>query len=177
MPEFIQHINFPTRGDNILDHCYTQFRDSYKAKSLPAYGKSDHAAIFLLPKYRQISQRETPVTKEVKRWTDQSEARLQDALSNVDWEMFQTTSADINEFTEVALSYINLLTDTIIPTVKIKSFPNQKPWVDRHVRMALKTRTTTYNAGLTSGDMLDYKAASYSLRRTIKDAKRRYRDS
>ncbi|KAL2085072.1 hypothetical protein ACEWY4_018392 [Coilia grayii] len=90
--------------------------------------------------------------------------------------MFQTTAADINEFTEVALSYINLLTDTIIPTVKIKSFPNQKPWVDKDVRMALKTRTTTYNAGLTSGDMSDYKAASYSLRRTIKDAKRRYRD-
>ncbi|KAG5263395.1 hypothetical protein AALO_G00264390, partial [Alosa alosa] len=125
---------------------------------------------------KQRSRTDPPVTKEVKRWTDQSEARLQDALSNVDWEMFKTNSADINEFTEVSLSYINMLTDSIIPTVKIRSFPNQKPWVDREVRTALKTRAMTYNAGLISGDMTDYKAASYSLRRAIKDAKRRYRD-
>ncbi|KAG5284759.1 hypothetical protein AALO_G00030160 [Alosa alosa] len=176
MPEFIQHIHFPTRGDNTLDHCYTQFKNSYKEKSLPAFGKSDHAAVFLLPMYKQRSRTDPPVTKEVKRWTDQSEARLQDALSNVDWEMFKTNSADISEFTEVSLSYINMLTDSIIPTVKIRSFPNQKPWVDREVRTALKTRTMTYNAGLISGDMTDYKAASYSLRSAIKDAKRRYRD-
>ncbi len=46
MPNFHQHISCPTRGLNTLDHCYTQFKNAYKARSLPAFGKSDHAAIF-----------------------------------------------------------------------------------------------------------------------------------
>ncbi len=42
MPNFHQHICCPTRGPNTLDHCYTQFKNAYKAHSLPAFGKSDH---------------------------------------------------------------------------------------------------------------------------------------
>ncbi len=53
MPNFHQHISCPTRGLNTLDHCYTQFKNAYKARSLPAFGKSDHAAIFLTPEYKQ----------------------------------------------------------------------------------------------------------------------------
>ncbi len=49
MPNFHQHVSCPTRGPNTLDHCYTQFKNAYKARSLPAFGKSDHAAIFLTP--------------------------------------------------------------------------------------------------------------------------------
>ncbi len=46
MPNFQQHISCPTRGQNTLDHCYTQFKNAYKARSLPAFGKSDHACHF-----------------------------------------------------------------------------------------------------------------------------------
>ncbi len=49
MPNFHQHISCPTRGPNTLDHCYTQFKKAYNVRSLPAFGKSDHAAIFLTP--------------------------------------------------------------------------------------------------------------------------------
>lgn len=116
------------------------------------------------------------MTKEVRRWTDQSEDMLEDALENADWEMFCLTSTDVSKFMEVVVSYISLLTDTIILTVQIKIFPNQKPWVDETVRSALRARTTTYNAGLISGDMLEYKAVAYGLQKTIKEAKRWYRD-
>jgi len=47
------------------------FKRGYKA-SLPPFGKSDHVAIFLLPEW----------------WSDQTEADLQDPLSDVDWAMF-----------------------------------------------------------------------------------------
>ncbi len=39
MPDFQQHVSCPTRGPNTLDHCYTQFKNAYKAHSLPAFGK------------------------------------------------------------------------------------------------------------------------------------------
>ncbi len=35
------------------DHCYSQFKNAYKAHSLPAFGKSDHAVIFLTPEYKK----------------------------------------------------------------------------------------------------------------------------
>ncbi len=36
------NISCPTRWLNTLDHCYNQFKKAYKARSLPAFGKSDH---------------------------------------------------------------------------------------------------------------------------------------
>jgi len=66
--------------------------------------------------------------------------------------------------------------DTIIPTVKMRFFPNQKPWFGGSIRDALNARTAAYNCGLVSGHMDEYKAASYGLWRAVKDAKRRYRD-
>ncbi len=45
-----------------------------------------------------------PVEKEVTRWSSQSEATLQAALDDVDWDMFRASSSDVSEFTEVALS-------------------------------------------------------------------------
>lgn len=51
--ELYQHISCPTRGENTLDHCYSQFRNGYKGNLLPAFVKSDHATIFLIPEYKQ----------------------------------------------------------------------------------------------------------------------------
>src|SRR4029434_1499454 len=61
-------------------------------------------------------------------------------------------------------------------SVKIKVFPNEKPWVDGTVRAALSARTAAYNAGISTGDMMDYKVAAYGLRKTVKAAKCRYKD-
>lgn len=30
LPKYYQHISFPTRDDQTLDHCYTQFKECYK---------------------------------------------------------------------------------------------------------------------------------------------------
>ncbi|XP_076745749.1 uncharacterized protein LOC112435595 [Maylandia zebra] len=176
MPNFYQHVPCPTRGDRILDHCYTPYKQGYKAVSHPAFGKSDHNAIFLIPQYKQSIRREDVTKREVKRWTAQSEATLQDALNDVDWDMFRACAVDINEFTEVAVCFVNMLAEEIIPTARVTTFPNQKPWMDRSIRTAVNARTASYNAGLATGDMSAYKAASYGVRRAVRDAKRRYRE-
>lgn len=121
---------------------------------MPAFRKSNHIAIFLLQKYNQRLLIEALVMKEVIRWTDQSETLLQDTLENADWEMFRMTSADISKFMEVVGSYISLLTNRIIQTVKIKVYPNQKPWVDTALQTAITARTAANNVGLISGGRL-----------------------
>ncbi len=107
------------------------------------------------------------------RWSSHSEAMLQASLDDVDWDMFRASSADVSEFTDVALSFINLLIDQATETVTIRTFSNQKPWVDRTIRDAVNHRTAAYNAGLLSGIMSEYKASCYAA---VRAAKLRYRD-
>ncbi len=65
----------------------TLLKNAYKAHSLPAFGKSDHAAIFLTPEFKQRIAHEPPVEREVTRWSSHSEAMLQASLDDVDWDM------------------------------------------------------------------------------------------
>jgi len=44
--------------------------------------------------------------------------------------MFRSSSSDVSEFADVVTSFIAMIEDTIVPTVKVRSFPHQKPWVD-----------------------------------------------
>ncbi len=175
LPNFHQHISCPTRGLNTLDHCYTLLKNAYKAHSLPAFGKSDHAAIFLTPEYKQRIVHKPPVEREVTRWSSHSEAMLQASLDDVDWDMFRASSSDVSEFTDVALSFVNTLTEQATETVTIRTFSNQKPWVDRSIRDVVNHRTAAYNAGLLSGNMSEYKTSCYALRCAIRAAKCRYR--
>ncbi len=156
------------------ESCKTQFKNAYKAHSLPAFGKSDHAAIFLTLDYKQRLVRDPPVEREVTRWSSHSEATLQASLDDVDWDMFRASSSDVSEFTEVALSFVYTLTEQATETVTIKTFSNQKPWVDRTIRDAVNHRTAAYNASILSGNMSEYKASCCALRPAVRAAKRRY---
>ncbi len=108
------------------------------------------------------------------RWSSHSEATLQASLEDVDWDMFRASSSDVSEFMEVALSFVNTLTEQATETVTIKTFSNQKPWVDRTIRDAVNHRTAAYNAGILSGKMSEYKTSCYALRRAVRAAKLRY---
>ncbi len=101
---------------------------------------------------------------------------LQAALDDVDWDMFWASSSDVSEFTDVALSFVNTLTEQATETMPVRSFPNQKPWVDRTIRAAVIKRTAAYSEALLSGNMSEYKASCYALRRAVRAAKLRYRE-
>ncbi len=109
-------------------------------------------------------------------WSSHSEAMLQAVLDDVDWDMFRVSSSDVSEFTDVAVSFVNTLTEQATETITVRTFPNQKPWVDRTIRDAVNKRTATYNEALLSGNMCEYKAACYALRRAVSAAKHRYKE-
>ncbi len=64
-PKYFQHVTINTRGDRILNHCYTSFWDAYKSLPRPPFGKSDHSSVLLLPAYRQKLKREAPALRTV----------------------------------------------------------------------------------------------------------------
>ncbi len=109
-------------------------------------------------------------------WSSHSEAMLQAVLDDVDWDMFRASSSDISQFTDVALSFVNTLTEQATETVTRRTFSNQKPWVNRTIRAAINQRTAAYNTGLLSGNMSEYKASCYALRHAVRVTKLRYRE-
>ena len=55
----------------------------------------------------------------------------------------------------------------LVPTVTVRTYPNQKPWITGNIRTAaFKEQDASPEA---------YKKSRYDLRRTIKQAKRQYR--
>ncbi len=172
-PKYSQHVTINTCGDRILDHCYSPFRDAYKSLPRPAFGKSDHSSVLLLPAYRQKLKREAPALRTVQCWSDQSDAILQDCFDHMAWDMFRAASDDdIEAYSDTVTCFIMKCIDDVVPTKTIRIYPNQKPWINSDVRSALSAWTSAFKSGNTD----DRKQASYDLRRSIKAAKRQYKN-
>ena len=120
------------REKKTLEHLYSTHRDAYKALSRPPFGKSDHNSI-LIPTYKQKLKQELPVTRSIKKWSDEAYAKLQDCFASTDWNMFQDSSDGIEEYTTSVTGFINKCMDDIVPTVTIRTYPN-KPWIIGNIR-------------------------------------------
>ncbi len=87
--------------------------------------------------------------------------------------MFRAASDDdIEAYSDTVTCFIRKCIDDVVPTKTIRIYPNQKPWINSDVRSALSARTS----GFKSGNTDDRKQASYDLRRSIKAAKRTYKN-
>ncbi|KAI4903867.1 hypothetical protein NFI96_004566, partial [Prochilodus magdalenae] len=139
LPKYYQHINFPTRGEQILNHRYTALKDSYKPLPRPAFGKADHTSILLLPAYRQRLKQAKPALRSVYQWSEEAIFTLQDCFESTNWQMFRDAAgADINENTDSITSYISKCTDDTVPKINVRTFPNQKPWINNEVVRSFK---------------------------------------
>ncbi len=138
----------PTRGPNTLDHCYSQLRMPAKPAHYRLLANRTMPPFFSHRNIKQRLAQEPLVKKEVTRWSSHSEAMLQAALDDVDWDIFRASSSDVSEFTDVAVSFVNTLTEQATETITVRTFPNQKPWVDRTIRDAVNKRTAAYNEAI-----------------------------
>lgn len=115
LPKFYQHITFRTQVDQMLDHCYTALKNSYKPLPRPAFGKADHSSILLLPAYKQ---RLKTVISSIHQWREEAIFTLQDCFHTTDWQIFQDAAGtDIEEHTNPVTDYINVCTEKIIPKI------------------------------------------------------------
>ena len=80
----INMLNVQPEGTNILDHLYSTHRDAYKALPRRPFGKSDHNSILLIPAYKQKLKQEEPVTRSLKKLSDEADAKLQDCFASTD---------------------------------------------------------------------------------------------
>lgn len=127
IPKLHQFVNFPTRGNNILDKCYSNIRNAYTAVSKPHFGKCDHLAILLQPTYIKRFKADPVTVRTVKMWTDDALAELQGCLEATDMSIFKEAADNIHEYADTVSSYIDWCTSICIPSRTICVYPNQKP--------------------------------------------------
>ena len=94
------------------------------------------------------------------------DATLQDCFASTDWNMFQDSSNDIEEYTTSVTGFINMCINDVIPTTTVHTYHNQKPWITGNIHIELKARVAAIKEQDTNPDA--YKKYSYALRRTIK---------
>jgi hypothetical protein len=83
--------------------------------------------------------------------------------------MFRDSSDGIKEYTTSVTSFINKCIGDIVPTVTVRIYPNQKSGITGNIHTELKGRASTFK------ELDAYKISCYALRRTIKQAQRKYR--
>ena len=110
----------------------------------PPFGKSDHNSILLIPAYKQKLKQEAPVTWSIKKWSDEADAKLQDCFASTDRNMFPDSSNGIQEYTTSVIGFINKCIDDVIPTVMVRTYPNQKPWITGNIHTELKARAAAF---------------------------------
>jgi hypothetical protein len=125
-------------------HLYSTQRDTFKALPRPPFGKSDHNSILLIPAYKQKPKQDVPVTRSIQKWSDDADATLQDCFASTDWNMCWDSSNGIEEYTTSVTGFINKCIKDVVPTVTIRKYPNQKPWITGHIRTKPKARTAAF---------------------------------
>ncbi len=116
-------------------------------------------------------KREAPALRTIQCWSDQSDAILQDCFDHMDWDM-AASDDDIEAYSDSVMCFIRKCIEDAVLTKTIRIYSNQKPWIDSDVRSALTARTSAFKSRNTD----DRKQASYDLRRSIKAAKRQYKN-
>ena len=99
----------------------------YKALPRPPFGKSDHNSILQIPAYKQKLKQEVPVIRSIRKWSDDTDATLQDCFASTNWNMFRDSSTGIEEFTTSVIGFINKYIEDVVPTMTVRTYHNQKP--------------------------------------------------
>ena len=110
------------------------------------------------------------MTLSIWKWSDDADATLLDCFASTDWNMFRDFPNGIEEYTTFVIGFINKYIDDVVPTVTVRTYPNQKPWITGNLRIELKARAAAFKEWETNPDA--YKKSPYALRRPIKQAKR-----
>jgi hypothetical protein len=80
---------------------------------------------------------------------------LHKAGSRLGYVFRKASNHNIEEYADSVSEFICKCGDVgdVVPTASIKTFPNQKPWIDGSIRAKLKVRTTAFNQGKVTGNM------------------------
>lgn len=172
IPEYEQSVKCTTRGNNTLDKLYCNVRGGYRAYQRPQLGTSDHNMIFCAPTYKQVLKREPCKVVQYRKWEPGNISQLQACLECTDWTSLIDSGADVNVNTDIFNSYFNFCLDMLIPTIDMKIYPNNKPWINRELISMLNEKRRIRQ----SGNSDQKKELQKRIDKKITDAKKEYKE-
>ena len=131
---YFQHVNRPTRGDAVIDLCYTNVKCSYKCETLPPLGVSDHDTIYLLPDYITKRQQTCPTTRTISVLDERACERLIDCFECTEWQVFVDACDSLDELNEHVTDYIKFCQSNCSVEKNIKVYGNTKPWINKELK-------------------------------------------
>ena len=64
----------------------------------------------------------------------EADAKLQECFVSTDWNMIRDSSDGIEEYPTSVIDFINNCIDDVVPTVTVRTYPSQKPWIRGNIR-------------------------------------------
>lgn len=107
----------------------------------------------------------------MKVWTNDAVSSLQGCFDCTDWGIFEESCEDLDELTDVVCSYSAFCRDMLIPTKRVKIYPNNKPWVNKSVKSVIKKEKEAFQ----DGRALDLHTANKELKVEILKARQSYK--
>ena len=176
LPKYRQQVTCPTRGVNILDHCYCSIKQAYHSVPRAALGKGDHHLIHLIPCYRQRLKISKHVVRSYRVWSSAACEHLCAWLECagcdqdfVDWAGPEAGN-NLDEYTDVVTSFISLGEEVCVPLRYRKTYNNDKPWFSAHLRRLRTEKEVARRSGVE--DL--FKQAKYRFAKAVKEAKHRF---
>ncbi len=105
-------------------------------------------------------------------WSEDSIQELKGCFECTDWELFKSVCTDLDDLTETVTNYIVFCEDLVIKKKLRIVFPNNKPWITKHVKNAVNLRNIYYK----QGDSIRYREAHKLVRNEVRLAKLRYKE-
>jgi hypothetical protein len=75
--------------------------------------------------------------------------------------MFWDFSDGIEEYTTLVTGFINKCMDEVVPTVTVRAYPNQKPWITGNICTELKGKAASFKERDSNPEA--YKKSRYTL--------------
>ncbi|KAM3866909.1 uncharacterized protein ACN63O_008607 [Diretmus argenteus] len=146
LPNYIQQVTCPSRGDNTLDHCYVASSEAYRSFPRARLGNSDHAMLLLIPKYRQKLKSTKVTTKTVKSWSSANIDTLRACFECTDWDVFcpGADTSCLEEHYDAMTSWVKYCDESHITTKTVKIYSNNKPWFNKDIQLLRKENNSAF---------------------------------
>ncbi|KAL2103161.1 hypothetical protein ACEWY4_000029 [Coilia grayii] len=171
LPGFYQVVKGETRKDRLLDKCYVNVKDAYGSKIRPPIANSDHNVVHLIPTYKSKLKRCNAVEREIRCWSPEACEDLRACFEITNWDVFHDQNS-LDVTTSVTTDYINFCVQLVIPSKRIKIYPNNKRFVSKDIKEIINRKKAAFK----SKDMIKCKQLEKVLKNKLREAKQVHRD-
>lgn len=173
LTDFKQYVTCSTRQNKTLDMLFANVKDAYRSTALPPLGGSDHNLVRLVPTYMPAIKRLNTSTRTFPQWSEEVEEELRECFRTTDWEMLEGAyGEDIDGLAVCITDYIRFCEEVIVPTKKVRCFPNNKPWINGKIKALLKEKRRVFKTEDTEGARM----VQRELKKELRAAKEEYKE-